>query len=53
MFSQLAQDPVLFDALSHEFQRQQNTLELIASENIVSEAVLAANGSVFTNKYSE
>ena len=47
------QDPELYEALLGEEKRQQNELELIASENYVSKAVLEANGSIFTNKYSE
>ena len=46
-------DPVVFDAIRHEARRQASQLELIASENFVSEAVLEAMGSVFTNKYAE
>lgn len=46
-------DPEIGNAIEREFGRQQNNLELIASENIVSEAVLAAMGSVLTNKYAE
>lgn len=46
-------DPELYQALVDEVHRQQNNLELIASENIVSEAVLEAQGSVLTNKYAE
>ncbi|MGO4572706.1 serine hydroxymethyltransferase [Microvirga sp. 2TAF3] len=46
-------DKAVFDAIRAELQRQQDQIELIASENIVSEAVLAAQGSVFTNKYAE
>ncbi len=46
-------DPKVFDAISHETRRQASQLELIASENFVSEAVLEAMGSVFTNKYAE
>lgn len=45
-------DP-LFDLLNKEQQRQQHSLELIASENFASPAVLAAQGSVLTNKYAE
>ena len=41
------------DAIARELDRQQNQIELIASENIVSRAVLDAQGSVFTNKYAE
>ena len=48
-----AVDPVVWDVISHETARQEDHIELIASENYVSEAVLAANASVFTNKYSE
>jgi len=40
-------------AIAMELDRQQNQIELIASENIVSRAVLDAQGSVFTNKYAE
>ncbi|MBF0384831.1 MAG: serine hydroxymethyltransferase [Candidatus Omnitrophica bacterium] len=46
-------DPEIFAAIKEEIDRQQNNLELIASENIVSEAVLEAQGSVLTNKYAE
>ncbi|MFC1597925.1 serine hydroxymethyltransferase [Patescibacteria group bacterium] len=46
-------DPDIAEALKNELERQQNTLELIASENFVSEAVLSAIGSVATNKYAE
>jgi glycine hydroxymethyltransferase len=46
-------DPEVFDAIQHELERQHSQLELIASENFVSEAVLEATGSVFTNKYAE
>lgn len=46
-------DPELFDAMEKELERQQNQIELIASENIVSKAVLQAQGSVLTNKYAE
>ena len=46
-------DPELGAAVQAEFQRQRDNIELIASENIVSEAVLAAAGSVLTNKYAE
>lgn len=47
------QDPEIHGAIRHELGRQQNTIELIASENIVSRAVLEAQGSVLTNKYAE
>ena len=46
-------DPELFAAVTGELDRQQNQIELIASENIVSRAVLEAQGSVLTNKYAE
>jgi glycine hydroxymethyltransferase len=46
-------DKELYDALISEINRQENTLELIASENFVSPAVLEAQGSVLTNKYAE
>ncbi len=47
------QDPEVFSAVKNELERQRYYLELIASENIVSEAVLEAQGSIFTNKYAE
>ena len=46
-------DNELFNSIESEFNRQQNHVELIASENIVSKAVLEAQGSVLTNKYAE
>ena len=46
-------DPLVADAIDNEVARQANGLELIASETFVSEAVLEAMGSVFTNKYAE
>ncbi|NQV59407.1 MAG: serine hydroxymethyltransferase [Alphaproteobacteria bacterium] len=46
-------DPELFASLTNELRRQQEQIELIASENIVSRAVLQAQGSVMTNKYAE
>jgi glycine hydroxymethyltransferase len=46
-------DPEIFDAVSRELGRQRHEIELIASENIVSRAVLEAQGSVLTNKYAE
>lgn len=46
-------DPDVYRSIRHELARQSNQLELIASENIVSEAVLEAQGSIFTNKYAE
>jgi len=54
MTSHLARtDPEVMAALRNETERQRSNLELIASENIVSEAVLEAQGSIFTNKYAE
>ena len=46
-------DPDVFSAVKKELDRQQTQIELIASENIVSRAVLQAQGSVLTNKYAE
>ena len=46
-------DPAVFAGVAHELEREQTQIELIASENIVSKAVLEAQGSVFTNKYAE
>ena len=46
-------DPELYKAINDELKRQQEHIELIASENIVSQAVLEAQGSVLTNKYAE
>ena len=48
-----AADPEVFAAVAGELKRQQTKIELIASENITSKAVLEATGSVFTNKYAE
>ena len=47
------QDPKVFAFLEKETERQNNNLELIASENFVSKAVMQANGSNLTNKYAE
>jgi glycine hydroxymethyltransferase len=47
------QDPELFDVVRRELERQNTTIQLIASENFTSPAVLEAQGSVLTNKYSE
>lgn len=47
------QDPAVLEAMNLELKRQRNNIELIASENIVSEAVMEAMGSVLTNKYAE
>ncbi|MDF0490050.1 serine hydroxymethyltransferase [Sphingomonas sp. H39-1-10] len=46
-------DPAVFAGVANELDREQHQIELIASENIVSKAVLEAQGSVFTNKYAE
>ena len=48
-----AYDADLWNAISKEEERQQNNIELIASENVVSKAVMAAQGSILTNKYAE
>jgi glycine hydroxymethyltransferase len=48
-----AKDPVLFSWIEKELEREEEGLELIASENYVSQAVLEAQGSVLTNKYAE
>lgn len=53
MTSLADQDPEIYAAIRAEFRRQQDELELIASENYVSEAVLQAAGSILTNKYAE
>ncbi len=54
MKSSLArQDPEIYAAIEHETQRQEHNLELIASENLVSQAILEAQGSALTNKYAE
>jgi glycine hydroxymethyltransferase len=47
------QDPQISQAIARELDRQKNSIELIASENIVSKAVLEAQGSILTNKYAE
>ena len=49
----LKQDKQVYDAIQKELDRQRNKLEMIASENIVSYAVMEAQGSVLTNKYAE
>ena len=46
-------DPEVYETLKTELERQRTNIELIASENIVSEAVMEAMGSYFTNKYAE
>jgi len=53
LFTPLSEDKELHDILQAETERQRNSIELIASENFTSVAVLEANGSIFTNKYSE
>ncbi|MCI2875481.1 serine hydroxymethyltransferase [Staphylococcus hominis] len=47
------QDHIIYEAIQNEYNRQNNNIELIASENFVSEAVMEAQGSVMTNKYAE
>ena len=47
------QDSAIFDIIQKELKRQQEQVELIASENIVSRAVMEAQGSILTNKYAE
>ena len=47
------EEKAVFEAIECELKRQQNQIELIASENIVSHAVLEAQGSIMTNKYAE
>ena len=49
----MEKDPEIAEAINLELGRQRRNIELIASENIVSEAVLSAMGSVLTNKYAE
>ncbi len=46
-------DPDLFDILNREIEREESTLELIASENFTSPAVMEMSGGVMTNKYAE
>ena len=46
-------DKELYESIQNELNRQQNHIELIASENIVSKAVIEAQGSILTNKYAE
>ena len=48
-----SRDPELFGSIANELGRQRHEIELIASENIVSRAVMEAQGSVMTNKYAE
>ncbi len=48
-----SQDPKIFETIEAELDRQNNNIELIASENFVSEAVMEAQGSILTNKYAE
>ena len=48
-----AEDPQVADAIGQELSRQRSTIELIASENFASPAVMAAMGTVLTNKYAE
>ena len=49
----LPTDPEIAEAIFNESKRQHNKIELIASENFVSKAVMAAQGCVMTNKYAE
>jgi len=49
----MKRDKVIFDLIEKEKQRQQNGIELIASENFTSPQVMKAMGSVLTNKYAE
>ena len=54
MYPDLKQtDPAVFEAVTHELNRQREKLELIASENFTSLAVMQAQGSILTNKYAE
>jgi glycine hydroxymethyltransferase len=53
MYNNLKNDKEIYDVLNLEIKRQQDKLELIASENFVSPAVLEAAGTVLTNKYAE
>ena len=54
MFSELSKsDPEIYQSIENELKRQQNQLEMIASENFTSLSVMAATGSVMTNKYAE
>jgi glycine hydroxymethyltransferase len=49
----MQRDDAVFDLIAREKERQMTTLQLIASENFTSEAVMEATGSVLTNKYAE
>ena len=49
----MQQDPAVYNAIKDELQRQRTKIELIASENFVTTAVMEAQGSVLTNKYAE
>ncbi|MEN8189227.1 MAG: serine hydroxymethyltransferase [Thermodesulfobacteriota bacterium] len=53
MLSLQEKDPEIYRSIQNEYQRQNRQLELIASENITSQAVMDAQGSIFTNKYAE
>ena len=46
-------DPEIFNTVKNELERQRTSLEMIASENFVSKAVLEASGNIMTNKYAE
>ena len=50
---QMMKDSIVFDLINKEANRQKNGIELIASENFVSDEVLKAQGSILTNKYAE
>jgi glycine hydroxymethyltransferase len=53
LFNDLKDDKEVHDILKDESERQLCSMELIASENFTSRAVMQANGTIFTNKYSE
>ena len=53
MFNLEQNDPELYDVLNREAEREESTLELIASENFTSKAVMEMAGGVMTNKYAE
>ena len=53
MMKHLKEDKAVFNSIQEELNRQRNKLEMIASENFTSYAVMEAQGSVLTNKYAE
>ena len=53
MYNLEQNDPELYDVLNREAEREESTLELIASENFTSKAVMEMAGGVMTNKYAE